>query len=297
MSIFLDSRKGSYMLAMYEPVRSLLDPCPECSGNGSLKHPCSSCKIVVSAKKNQILYTGRDLCQLSSADFCFQGEGPDGPMMIGIEIKNINDLVSSISDGRLQGINGQIDYLLQDYGEVWLAVYGKYRPSPKDCNTLQVYLESTERRKEGWYDYKIRDKTVPIGYVESFLCSPMLLDIGVRVKVCQTLQELAVWIGVLYRSRTKPYGQHKSFRSINKAKTIPFSEGLTTTQKNIIAVATELPGIGFEKAYAAAFHFDSVREMINATPEQWAEIKVESSSGRKAKIGLTIGKSIDQFCS
>ena len=65
--MLIDDRAGSRDLIKYEPVRS----------------------------------TG-ELCRLDSADVCLTGNGPNDAVLIGVEVKSIWDLISSINTGRLQ---------------------------------------------------------------------------------------------------------------------------------------------------------------------------------------------------
>ena len=50
-------------------------------------------------------------------------------------------------------------------------------------------------------------------------------------------------------------------------------------------VAKELPGIGWERSLLVESHWKSIRDMVNATPEEWTQID---------GIGKGISKRIDE---
>jgi hypothetical protein len=157
----IDYRKGSRDLSLYPPLRDLLRSCPSCSGEigPTWKLNRSSgvyYKVVDPKTKKEIKPkcrschdTGRILSTLSSGDVSFIGEGTHGPISIGIEVKSISDLITSIQTGRLQDtqiINGMLnDY---DIEGRWILHYGLYRPSPKD-GTVQVWKETQNVMLDG----------------------------------------------------------------------------------------------------------------------------------------------------
>lgn len=240
------------------------------------------------------------LCKLDSADVCFSGNGPSGPILIGIEVKSFFDLISSLSSGRLQA--EQIPKMIGDpsknipaaYDVNWLLYYGDYQSNP-ETGTLQI-----RRKNKGikggvhWEDYRIGNRPIPYGYISSFLCSPSFTNTGILSHRVINIQEAAAWIAVLYRTWQKPYHAHKSMRTFNKASGINLQPGIDARTQARAVTANTLPGLGYEKALAAANHFGSIREMINADSDTWSEIPVTSASGRVARIGKVIGKAIEE---
>jgi hypothetical protein len=202
--ILIDDRAGSKELILYPPLNS-----PEVS----------------------------TLCRLSrdhakSADVAFLANGPSGPEMLGLELKHIDDLTESLSTGRLQGMDGQMEQMVEDFapGFRWLLIYGQYRPSPEPVMTqdnkpsylLQVYRDNSDKvnRRSGYYTKKLGTRTVPYGYVEGFLSGPALPVMGFHSHRVNTIEEAAVWIYILHHTWTKEWDKHKSLRSINKVRQI-----------------------------------------------------------------------------
>lgn len=235
------------------------------------------------------------MCRLSSGDLSFIGNGPDGPLMVGIELKSVSDLISSLQSGRLQ--DTQLGGMLNDYQEIWLLIYGRYRPSPKDGITLQVYREGNAKRHSGWYDYTFSgSQPMKYGYVEAALSSPSLSRSGILVKRVETIEEAAAWCGVIYRSWTKKWHEHKLLRTIDRSSSslVPASNGMDDRMRQRLdfAMAFRGCGLGYERSLAVAKHFGSPIEMFTASEEEWANISVKSESGRVFKLGPVLAKSV-----
>jgi ERCC4-type nuclease len=223
--IFVDDRAGSCDLLEHEPVRSL-----------------------------------GEKCRLDSGDVCITGNGPQGPLLVGVEVKSIWDLISSINTGRLQAT--QLPALLATYDVAWLLYFGSYRPG-RD-GRLEV------RRGKMWREFRLGTRPVPYGYVESFLldCSA----IGVRVRYAYDAREACAWLGVLHRWWSKPWSQHKGMRTLDNSRELSLMPNMDGPTHLRAKVAAQLPGVGFERALAAAEHFSSVCEMVCADAAEWARV-------------------------
>jgi len=290
----LDKMEGSYQLALHEPVRSMLPVCADCSAKTSV--PCKSCRG-----------TGRFLSNLVSGDVAFAGNGPESQVMIGVEIKSVADMLQSMHQGRLQE---QIKRMAGCYDLIWLLQYGRYRANPKSkylsCpNPVQVYKSRSKTRlRDGWYDIRLDNKPVPYGYLEAFKCSPSLMSLGVQIVRVESLEEAAQWLGVLYRTWTKPFHKHSSMRVFDSSgdklgstrlKTMSTFPDLSSDVLEAAKFLSGIPGIRYERAIAIAKHFPSLDRMISADVDDWAEIRIESRSGTSRKLGKVLAKSIVQF--
>jgi hypothetical protein len=231
--------------------------------------------------------------QRTSADVEFSGNGPDGKVRIGVEVKSLADLLTSIRDGRLRAT--QIPALLR-YDVPWLAYYGEYRTDPKTGH-LQVPYWHQKYHRWLWRDYKLGSKPVETSYLERFLCSPSLTSTKLRTVGFSTVEALAYWLGVsLYGTWQKDYHKHRSMFAFDQSGGIPGSHLLPQIHPvayQIMQTAASLPGIGFERAQAVADQFGSILEMINATETQWSNVAVVSrGTGRVVKLGPTRAKAI-----
>lgn len=212
-----------------------------------------------------------ELTRLDSADACIVGNGADGTILVGVEIKSIWDLLSSMGTGRLQAT--QIPAMLDTYQVNWLLYYGEYRPG--DDGRLML------RKGAGWKSMKLGKRPVPYGYLESFLCD--MAAIGFNIKHTHDVRTAAVWLGALHRWWSKRWTDHKGMRTLDHSREISLMPGMTPEIHLRAKVAAQLPGVGFERAISAARHFASVVDMVTATSDEWARIP---------GIGKVIGKAI-----
>lgn len=185
--------------------------------------------------------------------------------VIGVEVKSLADFLQSLDTGRLQA--HQIPEMHKVYDVLWLLVYGRYRGTP--YGELEIFNARTGQ----WVTQTMGSRVVPYGYVEQSMLS--ILAHGVYVKTVDSYEQAAQWIGALARWWAKPLSEHKTFKKFNNAG------GVTTTGivpeldprlKICAEIASRLPGIGYERAVAAAQVFPSIAAMMTATEEQWMEI-------------------------
>lgn len=216
------------------------------------------------------------LCRLDSADVAFPGNGPGGAITVGVEVKSIFDLISSADTGRLQAT--QLPAMQRDYDAIYLLYYGLYRPHPNN-HSLQLY------RRGKWVNHSLGKRAVPYGYVESFLLT--LESTGLHTKRTGSIEEAAQWLGCLYRWWSKPWSKHRGLHTFDNSRNLAMPE--VSPELRIRArVAAQLPGVGYEKAMAAARHFATVSEMVNASADDWQEVpgigKVLAKSIRRSLI-------------
>lgn len=325
--LLVDYRKGSVNLALYEPMRSLLTPCLDCSGEIG--------KLWTLNKSTQTYYyqddgksktcttchdTGRTLSTLSSGDVSFYGCGRDGTVSIGIEVKEITELLSSLISGRLQ--DTQMRGMLNDYdsGHRWILHYGRYRPSPVD-GSIQTWKEGHSQRRAGWYTFKPNNRPIPYGYLEAFKCCSAK-EYGFDFVRVEDVIEACQWLGVLYRTWTRPYHTHKSMHVFDKSQDVKSKLRREQTEERMksgqlivsgrnddnesnkrlrdrAAVFSQFPNIGFERAKTAAEHFPSIRAGVNASAEEWAnlEITTKGKIERVIRLGRDVANGVVKFVS
>lgn len=319
--LLIDYRKGSVNLALYEPVRSLLTPCLECSGEIDKRTWICDKSDIYHWSDNGTCFchgTGRTLSTLSSGDVALYGNGPDETVSIGIEVKEITELLSSLISGRLQ--DTQMRGMLNDYdeGHRWILHYGRYRPSPVD-GMIQTWKEGNPNRRNGWYTFKIKtkdrhgnliEKTFPYSTLEAFKCCSAK-EYGFDFVRVEDIIEAAQWIGVLYRTWTRPYHTHKSMQVFDKSQYVRSKMRREQTEQNmkdqrfVIAgqkvysndhkrrmdravVFSQFPSIGYERAVAAADKFSTIKEGVNASVDEWASLEVVTKG--KAERVIRLGK-------
>lgn len=202
-----------------------------------------------------------ELTRLEFGDVAIVGNGAgDEPTLVGVELKSIWDLVSSINTGRLQAT--QVPGMLALYQIRWLLFFGGYRPG-RD-GTLEL------AKGASWRTMRLGSRIVPYGYVEALLLD--LAAVGFNVKHVDTEAAAAQWLLVLNRWWLKPHNKHRGLHKFDESGQPSLLPQMDDITHLMARVAKELPGLGFERALAAARHFGSVEHMINAEVGEWREI-------------------------
>jgi len=249
--------------------------------------------------KDLVLYPPLDtygaLCNLPSTDVSFVGNGPDGPLLIGVEVKSLSDLLSSVDCGRLQAT--QIPKLLESHNICWLLIYGEYRCTSD--GKLEEYklvnkskISPTVRPYYKWCPVTVgQRREVPYGYLVSFLTG--ITDLGIHYDHVHDIAESAQWIGALARRWNKPYNAHASFRTFDRSRSsMPLRPDLSRDTLADAAVYAALPGIGWDRAISLAQAFSCVDAFVAATPSSLAEVTTVSSNGRTTRLGPVLASSL-----
>lgn len=275
MTLLLDSRAGSYQLAKYEPVRSLLPACPACAGTGN--HPTATSRSPAPCRG-----TGRQLSLITPAsspssggpDALICGQGPTGPLLVAVEIKELRELIQAADTGRLQAEpDGQLPVMLANYSQSWLLWYGVVR-----CGE-SGYLEEPRRNGSGhtiWRPFThngdAEGRPLKCSFLHGLLFA--VARMGVLVGHVSNTREAAQWLGDLHASWTKPWDDHTFTRTFRSAPRFPLHiDGVSERERRRARrVFDRYTGLGMERSLAAAKYFGSVQEMANATPEEWERV-------------------------
>ncbi len=211
--------------------------------------------------------------QLPYGDAQVVGRGPgDRPVLIGVEIKAIGDLLSCIVDKRFVG--GQLGGLLQSYEIVFLLIEGVITASP----TRELLVLRHERGPHGdalrWR--KAMFGTRPWTYESVMSWVHSVRRAGVHDVYTADRRGTAAWIASLATNWWKPWDEHKTL--VGRMQKPMESDG----EENALAEFDATPpmriagslarGIGWKKAAAAAKHFKSPKKIVNATEEAWLAV-------------------------
>ena len=200
---------------------------------------------------------------LEFADFAFLGKGPDGvPVTIGIERKAFLDLISSMTTGRFSG--HQLPGLLTHYQVVYLLIEGLWRFNPKNG-----ILE--RRRGKGWAAMELGSRRFMAREIWGFL-NTLAVKSGVHLIQTSTRRETAQVIAALHHWWTdKSWDEHRSHL---QRQQISSSVGAPLVKAGLLRrIASELPGIGWNKSLHVSKHFKSVLEMVMADEKEWMKVE------------------------
>ena len=199
------------------------------------------------------------LRRLDFADFCFEGNGPRGLAMIGIERKRLRDAISSMRTGRFQG--HQLLGMLKNYDYSYLYVEGIFHANPQTG-----ILE--EACPGAWRPVMLGRQGFTFRELDNWLTS-LERKAGLVVRRTDIDRDTAISVVNLWHWwNDKEWAEHRGHLALNVAA----ESGWVVKPGLARRVAAQLPGIGWEKSGAVIGRFRSVQDMANADERQWTEV-------------------------
>lgn len=203
-----------------------------------------------------------ELARLGSADFAFEGSGPEGDVTIGIERKAIGDMLGSMRTGRYAG--GQAREMSETYDICYLLVEGLWRP-----NKDGVLEQHTGRE---WKPFTLAAKGPQSrqlfmdSELDKHLCSMELKKNVIVVRSGSHIETVQRVVN-RYNWWQKPWHEHSSTDPIKVQAGISFTKISVLRQ-----VAAQLPGVGWTRSAAVEKHFGTIENMATALSSEWAQI-------------------------
>jgi ERCC4-type nuclease len=194
---------------------------------------------------------------LPSADFCFEGNGPNGPISIGIERKTLHDMLTCIQDARY---NRQRIDMKGLYDVCVLMVEGHWRAHE------QGFLMEGFNNGLSWGYCKFRSQRVMYSTLYRYLIG--VASTGVIITYPGNMQECAIDIVEWFHFWNKAYDKHTSLREIQKVSVPAMSFRPTLTRK----WAQALDDIGVVLGESAERHFKRPIRMATADELEWLKI-------------------------
>ncbi len=198
------------------------------------------------------------LGNLSYGDASFLGNGPDGPVFVGLERKHIRDLISSMDSGRLY--NHQLPGLLSSYSYIYICVEGLWRHGKGGL--IEVWS------KKGWRTLYNGSRSYPSSYITRFL-NRLMVRYGVMVFRTDNQAHTSATIYDLWAWWDKPWNRHKWH---SDAYMQPHPVSLLQRPGIVQCMAAQLPLVGWGRSKAVADRFGTVEEMVEAPTEEWEKI-------------------------
>ncbi len=223
-----------------------------------------------------------DETTLDFGDVAFTGRGDgDASVDIGIEFKQLSELLASLRSGRFVG--HQLLGLRRTFEHSWLLAEGEYRVEPSSGLILTLQWSVKKRRKE-WLPVRPR---FTISELEKQMLTLQLKG-GLHVQFTQTRTDSLRYLHNLYRWWTdRSLDNHTSHLAIYRAPTLlPISV--------FRQVVSGIPGVGFKASLAAEKRFKTIRRAINARPEEWADLSTHDDKGKGKRLGATVASRIDK---
>lgn len=200
-----------------------------------------------------------EMVQMSYGDVSITGNGPEGcPVMVGIEVKRLEDMIQCIGNGRFVG--HQLPGMLASFDQNWLLVEGIWREGKSGIIEVP--------RGQRWLPL-LGQRGMTANALHGFLLT-MSIKMGVRVTLTGTRSQTVDWLYQLNRWWTgKEYEEHKAHLTFDNSAAI----SLVSRPSLVRRVAKELPGIGWDRSANVAKRFVSVVDMCMADRAEWAKIE------------------------
>ena len=195
-----------------------------------------------------------ELTTLPFGDCAFMGNGPHGPVAIGVERKRVRDLLQSLMSGRLVG--HQLPGLTQEYTMAWLVVEGMWRTGPNG--------EIEIRNGKGWVPAQPR---VRADVLDAWLLSLELRG-GIRYRRTFDATETVAFVRALKSWWGKEWAEHKGHLALYA----PPDAGMLVKPSLVRRWAAELPGVGFDRSIAVDKTFPTALQMACASAQDWRTI-------------------------
>lgn len=213
--------------------------------------------------------------RLNSADFAWEGDGPEGAIKVGVEFKMVHDLCSSIREGRLRK---QVAKMVQDYDRCYLLIQGLY------CTDKDDRVLFWNDKQSYWPELKLGgSRPLRFSEIDGFLNS-MAECAGFRIRTSVNTTTSAAMLADLFRHTRKPFNEHKALGEGGIGGSVQYkslaqkiADSAAVGKQRLVkpsltwGYARQL-GLGDKQARAVAKFFPSAEDMVRAEPEEWAQI-------------------------
>ena len=217
--------------------------------------------------------------RLEYGDAAFVGNGTDDtPILVGIEIKRLNDVLQCIGNGRF--IGHQLPGLVNSFNAQYLIVEGAYRRG-RDGELMIP-------RNHSWMPVTLGRRGFLYRDFEGWLTTIETMS-GVRVRRTDGRRETVSTIMDLHHWWTeKEYDRHRGLCQFDNSQDFApmLKPGL------VRRVAAQLPGISWVRSHHVAAEFGSVLEMALAGERDWAAIKWKTPEGRNQGLGAVTARKV-----
>lgn len=232
-------------------------------GSGHLEEPLRKAGLAVTVQR------------MKSGDIAWHGNYRGEAAWIGVEVKNVSDLVSSITTKRLTA--GQIPKMLSAYDVIYLVILGRMKPSPTGAIMTgrwgKWFEPPTYLSWRAWRKMECTFRHV----------------VGLHIVYLEDEKDLCEWVAAESSWFEEPWTSHKSHIQVKQLpKTLPNGDQwLPRELSPVELVANVMPDMGIEIARRVARKFRSPQEMCDASVDLWKTVKgIGDKTAKKAFLWL-----------
>lgn len=201
-----------------------------------------------------------ELCELPFGDFAFEGNGPKGPIAVGVERKALHDMLHCIDDARYSA--HQMPGMREMYQKSYLMVEGLWRPHDPEGWLMQFHPSSQK-----WAYCNPGGRRVLYSKLRRYLFSVSLSDVTVMFTRDQF--QTAYDVVELFHYFSKSWQNHTSLLEVQKLN-IPNLGGKPSLVRRW---ASDLEDIGVKYSLEAERMFKHPINLAQASEFEWMRIK------------------------
>ena len=215
--------------------------------------------------------------RMDFGDFAWEGSGPRGSCMVGVERKRIEDLIDSMQSKRLSG--HQLPGIAAHYDFAYLLVEGMWRPNSEGL----VEICNGGGWKARGLHYRALD-----GYLSS-----IELRGGLYLRRTATMAESVWQLASLYLGWQKDWAEHRAHDVVYapaepRRQLFSRARHVSLCEKAVM----QIPGVG-DKAQFIADRFKSWRAAAKAPIEAWIGLEWRTRKGLLRHISAEEAGRID----
>ena len=204
-------------------------------------------------------------------------DGNGDPIRVCVERKHIQDMVNCILGGRyLHQVRSAHDAGFRY--QVLVLEARDIRPGPRTGLLEALVYRPAGRKVSRLGSFSFRETgrrvwspvvpEIPYSRFDQFL-TEIQRDLGIIYKRSQSVTETASIVRAIWSNFQKRPEEHNSLQRFYSP---PCTLDLLQKPGIVRRVAKELTGVGWDRSGEIARHFRTVRQMVNATEEEWRQI-------------------------
>lgn len=191
-------------------------------------------------------------------DFAFEGNGPKGPILIGVERKTLHDMLMCIDTAHYSG--KQLVGMKKMYGYSFLLLEGVWRPHDSEGWLMESVNDSQ------FFYCKQTSTRVLYSKLRRYLISVGLA--GVQVIYSRDMRQTGYDLCELFHYFQKSWNKHTSLIEMHKLNIAQLSGKPSVTRR----WAESLEGIGSTHGMDAERVFKRPIDLAQATEREWLRI-------------------------
>ena len=195
---------------------------------------------------------------LEFGDACFEGNGPDGRLCVGVERKALSDILNCIDDARYAG--HQRPGMLAMYQKSILMIEGVWKP-----DTVTGYLMHCIKTLT-WEPFRYRSSMTQYSKLFRYLLTLQLA--GTVVIITRDMEHTAYNIKECYAYFQKKWDDHTSLLEIQKLNIRAMMGKPSLVRK----WAAQLNGVGVKHSMEAEHLFKTPYELASSDEHDWIQI-------------------------